>query len=131
MKITESQLRSIIKQELSKVLKEAYRPHNFEPQTMEDIDKIAQIVNNQACWNYNNRMYAIFVPAKFPERAKYWLRKPFAGQVETTPTKGYHPDLISMLYELKIINSPTPKDEEVKNLHKEALPVRDQFGNIN
>ena len=126
MKITESQLRNIVKTELSKVLNEMTYRHHFEHQSMDDINEIAKLVNNRPCWNYNNRMYAVFKPAQGTQRAEYWLRKPIASDAEMN-IESYLADL---LYSLKIISSPAPSKQELQKLKNENLPVRDQFGSI-
>ena len=129
MRITESQLRAIIKKELSQVLNEMSRGDQFAKQTMKpnDINEIAQKVGNRLCWNYNNRMYAVFKPAQGNQEAEYWLRKPTisdAGRdIEMT-------DLSDFLYDLNLISNPVPSKEELKKLKNDNLPVRDQFGNI-
>jgi hypothetical protein len=124
--VAETKLRAAIKQQLSKVLNEMMHRHHFEHQNMDDINEIAKLVNNRPCWNYNNRMYAVFKPAQGTQRAEYWLRKPIASDAEMN-IESYLADL---LYSLKIINNPAASKEELQKLKNENLPVRDQFGSI-
>lgn len=126
MKLTESSLRNIIKKELKNVLNEMSYGHHFERQEMSDINKISQSVNNRPSWNYNNRMYAVFKPAEDSRPAQYWIRKPL-------PTDGEYnieSNLIDLLYNLKIIQSPSISKQELQKMKNENLPVRDQFGSI-